>query len=208
MHGILEWILPIAVIVLGFIFNRWVPLRKVRYSLYAVILFTAFIFDLNKIAFASDTVNSLSYLTILIALSEIVWICEAKKNRLLLGGALIVFAPLFIYVYTAAMVILPFPCHSSKNAVVDRFSCGSTAYVLRKRPSLDIFEPGHIYILCRAKGVGLFEKRVDRYTTPQGYYSACISPKHQCMADGIKIDLYVDNNYVLWSLGEKITGNN
>jgi len=202
MHGLLELLLPVFIGAAGFVINRWAPLRKARYSLYAAIFLVAFIFDLNNISFASDTLNSLFYLVVFVAISEIVWLCAAKKNKLLLGCALCVFAPLFIYLYAAALVILPFPCHEGKRAVVERYNCGSHSYILKKQPSLDVFQPGHVYILSRSTGSAQLQKRIDKYLTPKGYYDAYIAPRHECAADGIKIDLYVDDSYVLWSLGE------
>jgi len=204
MHGILEWLFVAFIGALGFTLNKWAPLKKIRYYVYAVIFLTAFIFNLNNFLFSSDSFNALYYLVILTIMTELVWLCIAKKNRYLSSAALIIFIPVFISIYITVLVITPFPCHENKNVIINKYTCGSQSYVLKKRPSVDFFEPGHVYILYRSIKRYPIEKRVDKYVTPKGYYDACINPKHECLSNGIKIDLYVDDSYVLWSVKDEI----
>lgn len=201
MHGTFEWFLIVFIGALGFALNKWTPLKKIRYFVYGVIFLTAFIFDLNHISFASNNLNALLYLAVLTAMTELVWLCGAQKKSILLGAGLVVFVPLFIYIYAAALLIIPFPCHENKNVTIGKYICGSESYILKKSPKLDVFEPGHVYTLYRSIQRYPLEKRVDKYTTPKGYYDSYINPKHKCLPDGVKIDLYVDDDYVLWSLG-------
>jgi len=201
MHGIFEWLLVFCIGALGFVLNKYTPLKKIRYSIYAVIFLCAFIFDLNNVSFASDNINALLYLAVLTAMTELVWLCGAQKSKYLLGAALIIFVPLFISIYTTVLVIMPFPCHENKNVIIDKYTCASESYFLKKRPALDVFEPGHVYTLYRSVRRYPVVKKIDKYITPKGYYSAYINPTPQCLSDGVKIDLYVDDSYVLWSLG-------
>jgi len=203
MHGIFEWLFAAFIGTLGFTLNKWAPLKKIRYYVYAVIFSGTFIFDLNNFSFTSDTVNTLLYLSVLIAITELVWLCASKKNKYLLGAALTIFVPIFIFIYTTVLAITPFPCHENKNVTINKYTCASESYILKKRPNLDPFEPGHTYTLYRSIPRYPIVKRIDKYTTPKGFYSAHINPKQERLSDGIKIDLYVDDSYVLWSLVSK-----
>ncbi|MDR2728545.1 MAG: hypothetical protein LBB56_05375 [Chitinispirillales bacterium] len=162
---------------------------------------TAFIFDLNHISFASSNLNALFYLAVITAMTELIWLCGAQKKPILLGAGLIIFVPVFIYIYTAVLPAAPFPCHENKNVTIGEYVCGTEHYVLKKSPNLDLFEPGHAYTLYRSIKRYPVQKKIDRYVTPKGYYDSYINPKHQCLPDGVKVDLYVDDDYVLWSIG-------
>jgi len=185
----------------GFALNKWAPLKRIRYFVYALIFLCAFIFDLNKFSFVSGSLNVLLYLAVLTAITELVWLCAAKKSKILLGAALIISVPLFISIYISALVIIPFPCCGNKAVIVDKYNCASESYILKKRPAPDAPEPGHVYVLYRSVGRYPIVKRIDKYMTPKGYYNAYINPKPECLSDGIKIDLYAEDSYVLWSLG-------
>ncbi|MCL2688303.1 MAG: hypothetical protein FWE57_00460 [Chitinispirillia bacterium] len=204
MHGILEWLLIAVIGALGFALNKWVPFKKIRYYAYAVFFLIAFIFNINNVLFASDSLNGFLYIVFLTIITELLWLCGTKKNKLLTGTALLVFIPVFISTYASALVIIPFPCHENKNVIAGGYTCASGSYTLKKRQSLDVFEPGHVYTLYRSIKRYPIEKRVDKYTTPKGYHDAYINPKYECLSNGIQIDLYVDDSYVLWSVKEII----
>ena len=201
MHIILEWLLVVSIGAIGFALNKWAPLKKMRYFVYALIFLGAFIFDLNNVSFAANSLNALLYLVILTAMTELVWLCAAKKSKILLGAALVVFVPVFVSILISLLVIMPLPCHENKNVIVDKYTCASESYILKRRPSLDVYEPKHVYTLYRSIQNYPIVRKIDKYITPEGYFKAYINPRHQCFSDWIKIDLYAEDSYILWSLG-------
>jgi hypothetical protein len=190
----------------GFPLDRWAPYRKARCWFYALLLLTAFIFDLNKVTFESDWMDIVFWSVILVAISELFWISVRKKSRLLLGGALVMFVPVFVYVYFALLMILPMPCHENQNEVVSGHDCGHASYVLKKRLSFDIFKPARVYTLIRDIKRWPIEMQVDKFPAPKGYIEAQFEPRWQCLSgkarNGVQVDLYIDG-YTLWSLKEE-----
>jgi len=202
LHGVLEALPLLLFIVAGFPIDRWVPARKARYLFYAALLLTAFIFDLNKVSFRTDLLNIIFYSLILVAISELLWICVRKKGRLLMGGALVIFIPFFVYAYVAVLMFLPFPCHVDKKEIAGEFQCGEREYILHKRLSFDIFNPAQVYILTRNLRRTPLLRQVDKFPAPKGYIEAEFIPRWQCLSGGVKVDLYIDG-YTLWSLKEE-----
>jgi hypothetical protein len=202
LHGMLEALPLLLFIVAGFSLDRWVSARKARYLFYAALLLTAFIFDLNKVSFRVSPLNILFYSLILAVISELLWICARKKGRLLMGGALVIFVPFFVYAYFALLMLLPFPCHVDKKAIKGEFKCGEREYVLRKRLSFDVFNPAQVYILTRNLRRTPLLRQVDKFPAPKGYLEAEFTPIWQCHNDGVKVDLEIDG-YTLWSLKDK-----
>jgi len=202
LHGVLEWLPLLLFAVVGFPLDRWLPARKIRYILYAALLLIAFIFDLNKVSFRVSWLNILFYSLILTVISELLWICLRKKSRLLMGGALVIFVPFFVYAYFAVLMFLPFPCHENRNEITGEFQCDAGEYTLHKRLSFDIFKPAQVYILTRDLRRTPFLRQVDKFPAPRGYIEAVFTPKWQCINGGVKVDLYIDG-YTLWSLKEE-----
>jgi hypothetical protein len=199
----LEWV-PLALFaVAGLPLDRRVPARRARQWFYAALLLTAFIFDLNKVTFRSDIADAVFWSLILIALSELFWAVVRKESRLLLGGALVLFVPVFVYVYFALLMLLPLPCHDNMKAVIGSGECGAAQYTVKKRLSFDIFKPAQILVLVRdVKSVPFLEKQVDKYQAPKGYMEAAFTPQWRCEEDGAFADLVVDGG-IVWSLKEE-----
>ena len=189
-------------IAVGFPLDRWVPARKGRYIFYAALLLTAFIFDLNKVSFQASFLNAIFYALILAVISELLWICARKKGRLLMGGALVIFVPFFVYVYFALLMLLPFPCHADKKEIKGEFRCGDREYTLRKRLSFDIFNPAQIYVLTRDIRRTPLLRQTDKFPAPKGYIEAEFTPVWQCLDGGVQVDLFIDG-YTLWSLKDE-----
>jgi len=207
VHGVFEWFLILAVISLGFIVDRFAPYKRWRYLFYVALLLTMFILDLNKASFRSDAVNAVMYLLVMVIIVEVVLICVRKKSRLLLGGALVLFVPVFLYVYAALLLIVPLPCHDRSAGVVGTYeACGGKRYVLTKRLSFDPLKPARVYGLNREIRHTPLKKQVDKFSAPKGYIEAEFSPLWSCLSDGrAKAELVVDG-YTLWTLEDKVEG--
>ena len=204
IHGVLEWFIMIFVTLAGFAVGRWVPAHRFRILFGAVLLLTAFIFDLNNVKFRSEIANFVFYLLILVTVSETFWACVRKNSKILLSGALVMLIPVFIYVYAAMLLILPLPCHENRSELVSGYAgCDFGNYTVRKRLSFDPFSPAMLYTLSRNIRKTPLRKQVDKFTAPRGYVEAAFAPEWQCRADGkAKALLFIDG-YLLWTLEEK-----
>jgi len=198
----LEWLSLLLFAVIGFPLDRWVPARKGRYMFYAALLLTAFIFDLNRVSFRADFLNIIFYSLILAVISELLWICARKKSRLLMGGALVIFVPIFVYTYLAVLMLMPFPCHADRNGIIGNFQCDAREYTLRRRLSFDIFNPAQVYILTRNLRRTPLLRQIDKFPAPSGYMEAEFTPQWQCSDSGVRAGLYIDG-YTLWTLRDK-----
>jgi len=207
IHGVLEWFIIPAIISAGFVVDRVAPCKRARYPLYIALLLMLFVFDLNNISFRYNAVNAVIYLLVLIIIVEAVLNCVRKKSRLLLGGALALFVPVFLYVYAALLLIVPLPCHNNSGGVVNVYEeCGGKRYVLAKRLTFDPFRPAWVYGLNRDIRHTPLKKQVDKYVTPNGYLEAGFSQQWRCLGDGrAQVGLIADG-YTLWVLEDKIEG--
>ena len=208
IHGVLEWFIILAIISVGFVVDRVAPYKRARYPLYAVLLLIMFILDLNKASFRSNIVNAALYILVLVIIVEIVLICVRKKSKLLLGGALVLFVPVFLYVYSALLLIVPLPCHNNSGDVASVYeSCDGKRYALVKRWTFDPFRPAWVYGLNKDIRHTPLKKQVDKYITPSGYLEAGFSQRWRCAGDGgrASVELIVDG-YTLWVLQDKSEG--
>jgi len=203
VHGVFEWFIIVAVMLAGFAVSR-APFRRIRYTLYVVLLLTAFVLDLNNATFRSDTANLAFYALMLLAITEIFWAAVRKKSKLLLCGSFVGLAPVFLYIYAAVLLIAPLPCHENRDELIDEYkSCSFGAYTLTKRLSFDPFNPAQVYILYRDIKNTPLKKQTDKFPAPKGYIEAKFVPRWQCREDGrAKVMLYIDG-YTLWSLEDK-----
>jgi len=158
-----------------------------------------FVFDLNKVSFRHSAVNAVLYILTLVIIVEAVLICVRKKSKLLLGGAFMLFVPVFLYVYAALLLIVPLPCHNkSGGTAVEYDACGGKRYTLAKRLSFDPFKPAWVYSLDRDIRHTPLKKQVDKYVTPNGYLEAGFSQRWRCLGDGrAQVEMIVDG-YTLW----------
>jgi len=205
VHGVLEWFIILAIIAVGFVVDRAAPCKRARYPLYAALLLMSFIFDLNKVSFRYDAVNAALYFLMMAIIVEALLICVRKKSRLLLGGALVMFVPVFLYLYAALLLVVPLPCHDRDGGgVIGVYdACGGKRYALAKRLSFDPFRPARVYGLYRDIRHTPLKKQVDRYVAPNGYLEASFSPQWSCLSGGrVKVELIVDG-YTLWVLEDK-----
>jgi len=203
-HGVLEWFIILAIIAVGFAVDRAALWKRARYMIYAALLLTVFIFDLNKVSFRSAAVNAALYFLLMAIIVEVVLICVRKRSKLLLGGAFVLLVPVFLYLYAALLLIVPLPCHGGVVSTYE--ACGGKRYALAKRLTFDPLRPAWVYGLNRDIRHTPLKKQTDRYITPNGYLEAGFSQRWRCLGDGrAQVELVVDG-YTLWVLEDKIEG--
>jgi hypothetical protein len=204
VHGVLEWFIILAVVAAGIAVDRLVPYRRVRYPVYAALLLTAFIFDLNRVTFRYEAANAALCLSVMLIIVELVLICVRKRSRFLLVGAFALLVPVFLYACAGFLLNVSLPCHEDGGSVLSRYDgCAGKRYEVFRRLSFDPFRPARVYSLGRDIRYTPLRKEVDRFTAPDGYLEARFSTRWECAQGGCaKVDLTV-NGYALWTLVDK-----
>ena len=89
------WVLPFLVLVCAYFGFRSNAHKRIRYLVYAVVLFIAFLFDLMGISFKADQFDSVLKLMVLFIVSEVCWNFLRLKNRIAasahIAGSFVVF---------------------------------------------------------------------------------------------------------------------
>ena len=203
LHGIFEWIFVLLMFLAGFAADRFLPARRPRYMFYAVLLLTAFIFDLNGVIFRADVLNAVWYAVILLVIAEIFWKCVRKRSRPLLCGAFVLIPPTFLFIFAAALLYVPMPCHKRTNGLVESYAdCDGGAFSLSVRQSFDPFKPGRIYSLSKDIRLTPLKRRIDRFSVPPPFAGTRLTTRWECAEGGLRAYLYADK-YILWTLCDK-----
>lgn len=201
LFSYIEWLFPLLIIPTSYVLFRFVPFRKVRFQVYAVILVMAFFFDLFKISFKSEVLDSVLYFSVLGIITEFVWNSTKLKRKIISGAVLVLFLPGFLYLNSAWLRAGADQREFRRNTVVDVHSCNSVEYALEKRLSRNWSDSSYKYILNRSIPRSPLEKQIDTYTTREGYFQAQFEYVWNCVDEGVKLDLVVGKD-TLWSLGE------
>ncbi|MFP4014896.1 MAG: hypothetical protein ACLFVQ_12475 [Chitinispirillaceae bacterium] len=198
----IEWLFPLLIIPVGYVFYRFAPFRKMRYYIYALILVMAFFFDLLKVSFRSEVIDTVLFFSVLLIITEFIWSAVVKlKKRVLSVVVLALYLPFFLFLNSAWLRADEENENMRRNSLVDRYVCNGVEYALEKRLSRDMSDQSYIYTLNRFVPKSPLEKQVDTYTTQEGYFEAQFEYVWNCMDDGVKLDLVVGED-TLWSLGE------
>jgi hypothetical protein len=200
--NMLLWLTPFLILPVSWLFYKFVPLRKARYILYAVILAAAFTLDLYSVSFRRGMVDTGVRMMVCFIVAEYFWnigrIAKGNIFASLLIIALCSYGAYYWRWFAAG------PQHASqlwKPAIVSTFTTDRAEY---RVVDCDLFNPLHpardIKLL---KQIGSFpvEKLIKAYRTPQGYYLTPFSCKWSITPVGVKVDLY-DDDRKEWTLGE------
>lgn len=207
LHGTLEWLIIVLIAISGYITDRFLPGRRVRYPIYALLMLTAFIFDLNEVVFRANALNAVWYGLILLIIAEIFWKSLRKRSKPLLCAVFVGLPPVFLFVFAAALLSVPLPCHNLTGGTVgERTECGGGVYSLSVRPSFDPFKPGRIFALHRDIRFAPLKRRVDSYAIPEVFAGTRLTPHWECApgpaGDAVRVRLSADG-YILWALRDK-----
>ncbi len=204
LPAVLLWAAPFLIIPVSFLFFRFLPLRKVRYLSYAVILVAAFFLNLFRFTFHNDVFDTLLSLVINFIAAEFFWnLLRLKKTK--------VFIPLLIlalglYGLQFKRWMVSGPGHGYelwKDAVATTYRAKSAVYSLKERNLFEARHPGRLLILSKQIGASPFEREVSRYRTPLGFKETDFLYVWSTTPQGVRLDLHVPGfDRQIWTMGE------
>ncbi len=197
----IEWLFPVFIIPLSFCLNRWVPYKKIRYTVYVLILAAAFFLDLFKVSFRSELIDNVMFFSVQVIITEFFF--NLLKTRKKIWAALVTISFTVFFFYTNSAWLMAGSSHNElrRNTTIEVYKNAHGDYALEKRLSRNFRHPSYVYVLNRNISRTPFEEQIDSYLTQDGYFKAKFLTKWEDTKDGVKLDLIVEKD-TLWSLGE------
>ncbi len=202
MIKILLWLVPLLVIPVSYVFCRYVPLRKARYYLYAVVLIAAFFLNLFQISFWNELFDAIEFILINFICMEFFWNLLRVKSRKLFCVFLAV--ALCIYGFELRRWIIAGPNHARelwKPFTASIYHRGNVEYAVREHDLFNMVHPARLLVLSKKLGGLPFEKQISSYRTPEGFGYADFTYKWSETGQGVRLDLHTAG-YRLWTMGE------
>jgi hypothetical protein len=196
------WLVPLFVFPASWLFYTFIPLRKLRYSIYAFFLAGAFILDLYTISFRSGRVDTGISVMVSFIVAEYFW----NVRRIAKGNVfnfLFIIAIGFWGAYYWRWVAMG-PLNGRQlwePTVLSTFKPEQTEYRVVDSDLFDPLHPARDIKLLKQTGSFPVEKLIKTYRTPQGYYRTQYTCKWSITSLGVKVDLY-DKDRKEWTLGE------
>lgn len=198
----LLWLFPLLILPVSWLFYKFVPLRKVRYILYALILAAAFTLDLYTISFRSGCVDTGITMLVSFIIGEYFWnigsIAKGKIFKFLLIIALCSYGA-----YHWRWIIAG-PIHGRQlwePVLLSTFKPERSEYRVVDCNLFDPLHPARDIKLLKQIGSLPIEKLIKAYRTPQGYYLTSYTCKWSITPVGVRVELY-DKGRKEWTLGE------
>jgi hypothetical protein len=200
--NILVWSIPLLIIPASYLSSRYLPLRKVRYYCYALVLAAAFALSLFHVTFRNLSLNTLEFLTVNFIVAEFFWNCRrSAKGRLSL---VLVVAGLVAYAFLHWHWIAAGPVNAKKlwkPVIGSTYRLGTVEYRIKDKVFFRVFHPaGRRLTLCKQLGGLPIEKQIsDKFL--DGYCDALFVYKWSSTGQGVRLDIW-HNSYQLWTMGE------
>lgn len=196
------WLLPLWVIVLSYVCFRFLPLRKERLWLYAAAFVVILGFDLFRLSFACDAIDTVVRYAVLFMLAEFFWLFSLLRSRRVFGVVAVLCGLICVGAHRQWIVATPLRvsllCTTSVAGTCDK---GRIKYLVKESRSPDPSRPHRTFGLTKRLCHSPFEKFIGSYTTQEGYHDAVFSCNWQTTPDGVRLDLVGDET-LLWTLGE------
>jgi hypothetical protein len=202
--ALISWAVPFFLIPIAYLFYRFLPLRKVRYIGYAILLIAAFFLDLFRLSFHKDIFDTVLRLGVTFILAEFFWNLLRLKKMKLFSVLAVIALGLFALEFKQWMA--GGPAHGRElwsEKVASTYRTETAFYYLKDR---EIFEPGHPgreLILSRQVGSSPFERKISRYPTPKGFKETDFLYAWSTTPQGVRLDLHVPGfDRQIWTMGE------
>ncbi len=200
------WLAPFLVVSTGFCFSRIKKMRSLRYVSYAVILFIAFLTDLNSLKFSNYRLDIALFLSVTLIFSEFFWSIIRFRNKVFIAISLVTGILVFGYIFRLWFINGPDQiCSFWKSQVVSEYSRstdpGSTAkYKIREQVKRQKGDRTFKLYKC-LKHVPM-EKLLGKFRAPEGYGNAQFSFRWYVKNGTVMVDLIGDSD-TLWTLKEE-----
>jgi hypothetical protein len=196
------WSLPLLIIPVSFIVSRFFPFRKIRYGCYAMVLVTAFAFNLFRASFWNEIADTGMILLINFIFADFFWNILAIKNRKIVLSFIVIGTVVFGTVHFRWIVSGPTHVDTFINpGPVSLFTRDEIQYAVKERKLFYLKKPVRIFTLARKFKNWPFETEIHSYRTPDGFYGTTFSYKWTETDQGARVDLRTAG-YTLWTMGE------
>lgn len=195
------WLSPLFTISIAFITSGIKKYRFQRYWIYCVVLFTAFIFNLQSLSFSNEYYDILFSHVLLLILADFFWRGVKLKNIGLRIGAGIIGSILLVFCYKDWVRAGEEAVSRYYESIIVNRSGGSfSGYYLKKRGVLkpDSIHYSHLEFY-RLKTLHLLEQKLSDFYIPDGYEQARFSYNWDFQEGRIMVKVIGDND-TLWTL--------
>ena len=201
--GLAIWIAPLALPPLSYLSYRFVPFRAQRMCAYLLVLTVAIFFDILRISFRPDVLDVVASLAMIFMALELCRLLNrfaAKKPVAIVLGIVIAVTGLInrewiragprgIGRFWAAEVADTYQTDDSNYAIKD-FACPGCSPAYR------------VFRLVGYKPHVPLERTIKSYEPPGGYAATPFTFRWSPTADGVRLDLLPEGDYVLRTMGE------
>jgi len=198
MMDLILWLAPFFAVFAGLGLSRIKKMRSQRYLFYAVILFIAFLIDLNSLKFSNFRLDIALSLSVTLILSEFFWSINRSRNKVFFTISLVTGILIFSYLFRQWFISGPVNvCSLWESKVVSEHSIGNVKYKVRE--PLKKNDQGRTFILYKCLKYLPLEKFMEKFTTPQGYDRAQFRFRWHIKNGAIMADIIGDSD-TLWTL--------
>jgi hypothetical protein len=182
-------------------------MRSQRYIFYVVILFIAFLTDLNSLKFSNYRLDIALFLSVTLIFSEFFWSIIHFRNKFFFTISLVTGILVFGYILRLWFINGPDQiCSFWKSQVVSEYSrCtepGSTdKYKIREQLKRQKCQDRTFKLYKCLKHVPM-EKLMGKFRAPEGYENAQFSFRWYVKNGTVMVDL-IGNSDTLWTLKEE-----
>jgi hypothetical protein len=199
----LLWTLPFLVLMLSFLSFRVDLLKSLRYKIYILILFIAFILDLTHMSFINDVFDTIRFLLVTFILGDFLW----NVTRIRKPKVRVIFTMLgiisFCWVYMSWTIDGPRKNsnHWRDKLVQTYTNHKNRVYVLKERVEYSTKPVTRKLAIFKIKKFDLIEQQVREYKIPEGYENSVFRYGWSNTANGVRLDL-INGKDTIWTLGE------
>ena len=201
MTDMFLWSVPFLLIPLSYVFYRVVPLRKIRYYSYLIILVAAFFLSLFHLTFHNDMVDTGEIFLINFILWEFFWfVGRVVKGKFFFVVLLLV---LGLYGLENQRWIVAGSANASKlwkPVIATSYNHNNVWYFVKEKDCFNSKRPARLLTLTRKVKFPGLEKQIYTYRTPKGYY---LEPFSYKWSDEPGVHLEIKHgDRTLWTMGE------
>ena len=199
----LLWTLPFFVLLLSFLSFRVDIIKSLRYKIYILVLFIAFVLDLTHLSFVNDYIDTGRFLLVTFILGDFLWNVTriSKPVSRTMFTVLSLFS--FGWVYLSWTMDGPHKNHYhwSDNVVETYANHKNRVYVLKEHFEYSTKPVTRELSIFKIKKLNLLEEQVREYKIPDGYENSEFRYGWSNTQNGVRLDI-INGKDTIWTLGE------
>lgn len=201
--NVLIWLLPLVILFLSFLSFRLNAFKSLRYKIYALVLFIAFLLDLTHLSFTNDFIDTVRYLLVTLITGDLTWNVIRIRKPVLRGIAVILGLVAFGWAYFSWAIDGPDKNrnHWSRHVVSSYVNNKNRKYLLKDCLE-SVSSEKRVLSLFKIKKVKFLEEELRAYEVPTGYEKLNFNYKWSNTLSGVRLDL-INGKDTVWTLGEE-----